>query len=738
MRFPSYRQYDQMDCGPTCLRIIAKYYGKSYSLEMLRNISETTREGSSLSSISDAAEKIGLKSIGARVSFEQLEELPLPAIVFWEKKHFIVVYKIKKNKVYVSDPGFGLATFTKEEFIAKWIGNNATTTTKEGLILLLEPTHQFYEKEDKTDSKKKKSEISFLFRYIKPYRLHCIQLIIGLIAGSLIQLVFPFLTQNIVDIGIQGNSLNFIHLILVGQLFLFVGKLSLDIIQNWLLLHMSSRINISLISDFFIKLTHLPIAYFDSKMTGDLMRRIEDHQKIERVLTSGALKVLFPSFNLFIFSLVLWHYNTSIVLIFLFGSALLFSWVLFFMNKRKELDHKGFEILSEEKSKVIELINGMQEIKLHNSERKKRWSWEYIQARLFKLKIKSLSLANKQNTGSMFINEVKNITITAYAAQLVLTGDITLGMMLSIAFIIGQLNGPILSMIEFIYQYQDAKLSLGRLREIHNHESEDDKVDFSRKEMFEKGDIIIDNLSFKYKGTRNLLFENLNLVIPKNKVTAIVGASGSGKTTLMKLIMKFYEPTKGNISIGQQNLININNHSWRDQFGAVMQEGFIFNDSIAENIVVGDDIVDEEKLVKSVEMANIKNFIEDNALGYNTKIGQDGVGISGGQKQRILIARAIYKNPPYIFFDEATSSLDANNEKKITRNLNRFLRNKTAVIIAHRLSTVKNADKIVVLDKGKIVEEGTHEDLVRLKGAYYSLVKNQLELEKINDYAYTV
>ena len=737
MRFPNYRQYDIMDCGPTCLRIIAKYYGKSYSLKVLRDLSDTTREGSSLSSISEAAEQIGFKTIGARISFEQLEELPLPAIVFWEKKHFVVIYKITKKKVYISDPGFGLTSFSREEFIEKWIGNNASIQTKEGLVLLFETTPDFYENTPEKSNEKPKNEISFLANYLKPYKGYGVQVVIGLLVASLLQLIFPFLTQNIVDIGINGNNLNFIHLILIAQLFLFVGKLCVDILQNWLLLHMSSRINISLISDFFIKLTMLPIAYFDTKMTGDLMRRIEDHQKIERVLTSGAIRVLFPSINLVVFSFVLWHYNVNIVLMFVIGSILFFAWVLFFMNKRKELDHKTFDLYSEEKSKIMELINGMQEIKLHNSERKKRWSWEYIQARMFKIKVKSLALYNKQNTGSMFINEVKNIIITAYAAQLVLMGEITLGMMLSISFIIGQLNGPLLAMVDFIYQYQDAKLSLGRLKEIHDKDSENVAMASKSNVVPKKGDIVVKDLSFRYRGTKNFLFQNLNLTIPRNKVTAIVGASGSGKTTLMKLLMKFYEPNAGEIYINHKPLNNINNHAWRNEFGAVMQEGFIFDDSIAENIGIGEDMIDVDKLVRSVELANIREFIEELPLGYNTKIGQQGVGLSGGQKQRILIARAIYKNPNFILFDEATSALDANNEKKITENLNEFFKEKTAVIIAHRLSTVKNADKIVVLHQGEIVEEGTHAELIEEAGAYYNLVKNQLELEKINSHAYT-
>jgi ATP-binding cassette subfamily B protein len=735
MAFPFYRQFDEMDCGPTCLRMISKHHGRSYSLQTLRQLSDTTREGSSLLNLSNAGEKLGFRTVGAKISFEQLEELPLPAVIHWDKKHFVVVYKVKKNKVFIADPAFGKSTYTRQQFIAKWIGNNADENTKGGLILIFEPTPEFYEKDLKNpETENNKGGLSFLLDYIRSYKRYVVQLAFGILAGSILQLIFPFLTQSIVDTGIRSQKINFIYLILMAQMFLFIGKMTIDIIQNWILLHLSTRINVSLISDFFIKLTNLPISFFDVKMTGDIMQRIEDHQRIDRILTSGSLNVLFSVFSVLVFGIVLCYYSPTILLIFLAGSSIFFGWIFFFMKKRKELDHKNFHLLSEENSKVMELINGMQEIKLHNAEKKKRWSWEYVQARLFKVKVKSLALYNKQTSGAMFFNESKNILITAYAAQLVITGHITLGMMLSISYIIGQLNSPLMRMVEFVYQLQDARLSLERLKEIHHHKSEDENLQ-NQMSVPELGSIKIDKLSFRYKGSRQNLFTDLSLEIPRNKTTAIVGASGSGKTTLMKLLMKFYEPDGGNIKIGYQDMNAISNKQWRDHFGAVMQDGFIFNDSILENIIVGDDEIDKAKLLRSVEVANIKEFIQGLALNFNTRIGQDGIGLSGGQKQRILIARAVYKNPDFIFFDEATSALDANNEREITENLQQFLKDKTAVIIAHRLSTVKHADKIVVLDNGKIIEEGSHYDLIEKRGAYFNLVKNQLELEKITNYA---
>lgn len=737
MFFPHFHQPDAMDCGPTCLRIIAKHYGRSISLPKLRSLSETTREGSSLKTIAHAAEKIGFKPLGVKVNFEKLQkEAPLPCIVYWRQQHFVVVYKISSpsgrsgGTVYVSDPAHGLLTYTKDEFIKAWIGNNANEHTEEGIALLLEVTPKL--KQAETDDIENRQGISFLLGYVSKYKKFLFQLIIGLLAGSLLQLIFPFLTQSVVDIGIQNRDINFIYLILIAQLFLFFGRISVELIRGWILLHLSTRINISLVSDFFIKLMNLPIAFFDSKMTGDIMQRINDHQRIEHLLTNTSLNTLFSFVNLIIFGVVLAWYDLNIFIIFFIGSSLYFIWIALFLKRRKELDYKRFSQLSAEQTKVIELISGMQEIKLHNAEQQKRWSWEYLQARLFKIRIKSLVLEQTQSTGSNAINEIKNMLITIFSAKLVIDGQITLGMMMAISYIIGQLNAPIQQLIGFVYTYQDAKIALERLTEIHEKEDEEKVEDEKIVNIPLDADIHLSKINFRYLGSDELVLKELELIIPANKLTAIVGASGSGKTTLMKMLLKFYEPIKGEIKVGNINLSNIRQHSWREKCGSVMQEGFIFNDSIANNIAVGEEHINREKLLRAVEVANIKEFIEKLPLAYNTKIGMSGVGMSTGQKQRLLIARAVYKNPEIIFFDEATSALDANNEKVIMENLNQFFKNKTAVVIAHRLSTVKNADQIVVLDKGKIIEKGTHDELISLKGSYYNLVKNQLELEKLN------
>lgn len=726
-KFPFYKQPDAKDCGPTCLRIVSKFYGKTIPLQQIRNLSETTREGSSLLGLSDAAESLGYKTLGVQIDFKTLqEEVPLPCIVHWNKYHFVVVYEIDKSgKVYISDPSYGLITYTKEEFIKFWIGENADETTEEGIALILETTPAFFQSE--FDDQESKASFSFLFKYLLKYKSLVFQLVIGLLGASLLSLIFPFLTQSIVDVGIQNQDLNFIYLVLAAQIMLFVGRTGIEVIRSWILLHLSTRINISIISDFFIKLMKLPISFFDTRMTGDIMQRINDHHRIEQLLTNSSLNTLFSLVNLIVFSIVLLFYDYRLFLIYLTGALFYVGWIIFFLKKRKELDYKRFSQISQEQSKVIELVNGMQEIKMHNAEKKKRWGWEFIQVKLFKIQIKSLSLEQWQSVGGNFINQMKDIFVSFLSAKLVLSGNLTLGMMLSVQYIIGQLNSPLLQLVDFIRQTQDAKISLERLGEIHDKEDEENKDEQYVSEIPSK-DIEVNNVSFRYVGSDQFVFENLNLSIPFQRTTAIVGSSGSGKTTLLKLLMKFYEPNEGEIKIGSTNLKNISPRFWREHCGVVMQEGYVFNDSIAENIAIGEDYVDKQKLRKAVEIANIKDFVESLPLSYNTKIGNEGVGVSGGQKQRLFIARAVYKSPDYIFFDEATSALDANNEKIIMENLEQFFEGKTAIVIAHRLSTVKHADKIIVLDLGKVVEEGNHQELVALKGEYYRLVKNQLEL----------
>ncbi len=727
-KFPFYLQHDAMDCGPACLRMISKYYGKSYSIEILREKTFVTREGVSLLGISDAAESIGLHTIGVRTNYEKLtNNVSLPCIAHWQQKHFVVIYRIKKENIFIADPASGLLKYNKREFLDGWLSTKGNGVD-EGVLLLVEPTPNFY---DIDDERLNRSNFKFLFLYLKPFKKYLIQVISGLLLGSLLQLIIPFLTQSIVDIGIKNQDVNFIYLVLLAQLVLIISSTLVNFIRSWILLHISTRIDISLISDFLIKLMKLPISFFDKKTIGDILQRVNDHLRIESFLTGSTLTVLFSLMNLFVFSIVLAIYNITILGAFWIGSTLYVFWIYIFMKKRRELDYKKFTQLSDNQSSLIQLITGIQEIKLNNCERQKRWEWENIQAKLFRINVRGLSLSQYQQGGAVFINETKNLLITVLAAGAVIRGSISLGMMVAIQYIIGQLNSPIEQMVNFFQSTQDAKISLERLNEIHNKDDEEEAQSDKNKTLPYRRDIIINNLSFRYDGTySDFVLENLNLIIPQNKVTAIVGKSGSGKTTLIKLLLGFYSPTNGEIKIGDVSLNKISQKYWRNKCGVVLQDGFIFSDTIANNIAVSDEKVNNEKLLRSVTIANIQEYIESLPLGYNTKIGLDGHGLSQGQRQRVLIARAIYKNPEYIFLDEATNALDASNERLIIDSFQQFFMERTVVIVAHRLSTVKNADQIVVLDNGKITEQGNHIELTKLHGTYYNLVKNQLEMGK--------
>jgi len=723
-RFPIIRQLDAMDCGPTCLQMIMKHYGRVYSLPFLREKCYITREGVSMLGISNAAEELGMRTLAARIPFDKLaEEAPLPCIAHWRQNHFIVVYDFGRNgKVYVADPAHGRITYTKEEFLKYWEVNN----NEEGVALFLETTPDFYQAEGEPPNK---TGFRFLLSYLFSYKKFMIQLVLGMMLGSLLGLIFPFLTQALVDFGIDNQDIGFVYTILLAQLMLFFSRTSVEFIRSWILLHLGTRINISIISDFLIKLMKLPLAFFDGKHLGDLLQRIGDHQRIEQFLTSQTLNVLFSMINLFVFGLVLAFYSRQIFVVFIVGSVLAFAWVFIFLKKRRELDYKRFNQLADNQSNLVQLITGMPEIKLNNCDRQKRWEWEHIQAKLFRVNLKSMAVSQYQQAGSLFLNQFKDILISFIAAKEVIEGNMTLGMMMAVTYITGQLSSPIDQLIGFIQAAQDAKLSLERMGEIHERENEEDP-EIQKLHIFpDKRDLRIEKLDFHYEGPHSeKVLDEINLVVPYQKTTAIVGASGSGKTTLLKLLLKFYKPSAGDIKLGDISLNNFSADWWRQHCGVVMQDGFIFSDTIARNVALSDEAIDYPKLLKAVRTANIQDFIESLPLAYNTKIGGEGHGLSQGQKQRILIARAVYKDPEYLFFDEATSALDANNERTIMDNLAEFFEGRTVVVVAHRLSTVKNADQIIVLDNGRIVEEGDHVSLTRKRGYYYNLVKNQLEL----------
>ncbi len=727
-RFHVCFQKDAMQCGIACLQMICVHYGKKYSQDFLSNICYATTEGVSLLGIKDAAVKIGLYTISGRVTLENLSSATLPCILHWNQNHFVVLYKVKKgSKFYIADPGKGLISYTIDEFKQHWIEVGQGEGEK-GIVMFLEPTQDFYENIGGQEPRTEKP-FKFLFGYIKQYRRYFFQIILGLFVGSLLQLALPFLTQSIVDIGIKNKDISFIWLILIGQLVITLSRTSVDFIRRWLLLHISMRINISLVSDFFIKLLQLPMSFFDTKLMGDLMQRIGDHSRVNSFLTQQTLNVVFSLISFAVFSCVLLVYNRLIFFIFLIGSILYGGWMALFLRRRKVIDYELFEQQAANNNKTYQFLTSMQEIKLQDCEQRRRWEWEDVQADLFHIQMKSLKLQQTQEAGSIFINELKNIIITVVSATAVINGNLTLGMMLAVQYIIGQLNSPIEQLMHFIYSVQDVKISLERINEIHKKDNEED-YNRSRTEFDnECHDIELSNIDFKYDPhALSKTIEGVNIHIPDGKITAIVGASGSGKTTLIKLMLGYYPVMSGEITIAGHNISEYNLKWWRRQCGVVMQDGVIFSESIARNIAVDDGEIDEERLEMAAEIANVKDFVMALPLKFNTNIGRDGMGLSQGQKQRILIARAVYKNPKFIFLDEATNSLDASNERAIVDNLDKFYKGKTVVVVAHRLSTVKNADQIIVLDKGKVVETGNHKSLTAKRGAYYNLVKNQLEL----------
>ena len=726
-QFPWIKQNDAMQCGSACLAMICMFHGQKKNLSEISQICKPSISGISVNGIEEAAEKLGLKADSRFISSNELTSLKYPVILHWNQNHFVILFKVYGNgkKFCVSDPGKGICTYSLEEFRKHWV-STIIDGEENGVIISLFPTEDF--KRDKFTNDKEARSIKFLALYLKKYKKYFIQIIFGLFLGCVLQLIMPFLTQWIVDIGIRHKDIGFIWLVLLGELMIVVGRTATDFIRRWLLLHISMRINISLVSDFFIKLLRLPMSFFDTKLMGDLLQRIGDHSRVQDFLTGQVLNIVFTLLSFLVFGVVLFVYNHLIFAVFAAGSLCYGLWIASFLRRRKVLDYELFEQQAVNQNRTYQFITSMQEIKLQDCERRRRWEWEDTQADLFAVRMKSLRLQQTQEAGSIFINEVKNIIITVLAATAVIGGQMTLGAMLAVQYIIGQLNSPVAQFMSFIYSLQDVRISLERINEIH--EGRNEEPDSGLATDFREGrSIEIDSIDFKYDPhALKKTIEGVSFHIPEGKVTAIVGASGSGKTTLIKLMLGYYPVMSGSISIAGRD---INEHSlrwWRRQCGVVMQDGVIFSESIARNIAVDDGEVDTERLESAAKIACIHDYVMSLPLRYDTKIGKDGVGLSQGQRQRILIARAVYRDPAFIFLDEATNSLDAKNEREIVENLDKFYKGRTVVVVAHRLSTVKNADQIIVLDGGKVVETGDHTSLIAAKGAYYNLVKNQLEL----------
>ncbi|SEW52322.1 peptidase domain-containing ABC transporter [Chitinophaga arvensicola] len=726
MSFSFYRQLNAMDCGPTCLRMIAKHYGKHYNVDTIRQNAGFSKQGVSLLGISETAEKMGFRTRGAQINFDKLYTAPLPAVLHWNQNHFVVLVSINKKIAKIADPGRGIVSYKKAEFLRYWVSNSKDEIGEIGTVLLMEPSPAFYESEGEKEAK---LNWGIITRYLRPAKGQFIQIFISLLISSLLQLVFPFLTQTMVDTGINTRNLQYITIVLFAQLMLTFSSTVIGFIRSRLQLRISNKINIAVLSDFWIKLTRLPISYFDTHQTGDTLQRIGDNGQIQSFITGQTMGTIFSIFNFFIYAIILISYNINLFLVFTAGNLLYFGWIQLFLRIRRKMNYETFYLSAKENSATLQLVQGMQEIRLNNAERLKRWEWENIQVNLFNLKYKGLNYGQWQGAGGLFITQGKDILLSFMVAQLVVNGQLTFGTMLAVQYIIGQLSGPVGQFIGLSQSIQDAKISMERLNEIHQLEDEEPTNKSFMTYLPQSKDITINNLSFAYPGAGNdNVLEDINLDIPEGKVTAVVGISGSGKTTLLKLLLKIYDQYEGEIRIGESNFRYLSPSFWRRQCGAVLQDGYIFNDSIARNIAVGDEYVDHEKLLHSCRVANILSFIESLPNGFNTQLGADGVGVSQGQRQRLLIARAVYRDPNYLFFDEATNALDANNEKVIVENLANFFQGRTVIVVAHRLSTVKNADKIVVLHQGKIAEEGTHAYLTSIRGRYYDLVKNQLEL----------
>lgn len=732
-QFPNDRQLDMMDCGPACIKIMAKFYGKFYSLQYLRDKCGVTKEGVSFSDIAHAAESIGLRTLSLRSTIDDLiSKVPLPVIIHWDNSHYVVLYKVKLRKwrnnmpdgmLFISDPAKGLVKYSYKEFSDKWLNKNE----KKGVLMAIEPQADFYQRQGDEKLERKKTFENFL-SYFKPYKKSFTNLFAVMLLVTILQGLLPFISKAVIDVGIQTHDIDFINIVLLANVAIIISVLLSNLVRDWILLHITSRVNIAMISDYLIKLMRLPITFFENKMTGDILQRAQDHERIRGFIMNNSLNMIFSTLTFLVFGVIMFVYNPVIFYIFLTGSIIYVLWVVAFLGIRKKLDWEYFDLVSKNQSYWVETISSIQDIKINNYERQKRWKWEDIQTRLYKVNLRVLSITNTQNLGAQFIDSLKTLFITFYCAKAVIAGEITFGVMISTQFIIGMLNAPVVQFIQFMISFQFAKISFLRLNEIHQLEDESENVGDNNIELPENKSLIVNNVAFQYNPNSQMVLKGIRIIIPEGRITAIVGDSGSGKSTLLKLLLRLYKPSFGEIMIGNMNINNVSLRQWRDKCGAVMQDGKIFNDTIINNIILDDEKIDYERLKKALRTANIAYEIEQLPLGYQTMMGEQGRGLSGGQKQRILIARALYKNPDYLFFDEATNSLDTINEQKIVAALDDVFKEKTVIVVAHRLSTIRKADQIIVMQGGSVVEIGNHNTLMKKQGRYYQLVQSQMDL----------
>ena len=722
-RFPVEYQMDSHDCGPASLKIIAKHFGKYYSLQYLRDRCGITKEGVSLHDISVGAENIGLRTLAVKCDVNEIvNSVPFPAIIFWNNNHFVVVYHADKKHIYVSDPARGRVKYSHETFKQGWYQRGEN----QGVLLAVEPTVDF--KETKAEKEQKRNSFLSILKYFTPYSRSFALIFVIMLIVTALQGVLPFISKAVIDVGIKTSDVNFINMILIGNISILLSVMVFNVLRDWILLHITARVNIALISDYLIKLMNLPVTFFENKLMGDILQRAQDHERIRSFIMNNSLSLIFSMLTFVVFAIILLIYNVVIFLIFLAGSALYVGWVLLFLNVRKKLDWEYFELLSRNQSYWVETVSAIQDVKINNYEKQRRWKWEEIQARLYHVNKRVLAITNMQNLGAQFIESIKNMGIVFFCAVAVINGDITFGVMISTQFIIGMLNGPLSQFISFVMGAQYAKISFLRINEIRQLEDEEELLSVGNTCILpNEKSITLSNVHFQYSANSPFVLKGIYLHIPENKVTAIVGGSGCGKSTLLKLLVRLYKPTFGDIKMDTMNVDAINLRQWRNLCGVVMQDGKVFSDTIINNIVLDADHIDYDRLHEVCKIAQLEEEINAMPNGFDTTVGETGRGLSGGQKQRLLIARALYRNPKMLFLDEATNALDTINERKIVDALNNAFEHRTVVVIAHRLSTIQNADQIVVLDKGYIVEVGTHKTLMENKKRYYELVSSQTQ-----------